>query len=64
MQSACAYIYICVCVVEGRRQMENLMDKTLYGWHEVENKEKVVVVRTLGYEGQWRNCTGGDLLKG
>ncbi len=44
--------------------MENLMDKTLYGWHEMENKEKVVVVRTLGYKGQWRNCTGGDLLKG
>ena len=47
--------------------MENLMDETVDGWHEMENKEKVVVrmrhVRMLGYEGWWRNCTGGDLLK-
>ncbi len=34
----------CACMVDERRQMETLMEKTVNEWPEMEDKEKVVVV--------------------
>ena len=32
----------CSCMVKDRRQMEGLMEETVKGWHEIENKENMV----------------------
>ena len=38
------YVIYCVRMVEERGQMKKLMEETVDRWHEMEYKEKVVVV--------------------
>ena len=45
------------------------MEETVDGWHVMEDKEMVVVgwrtrhARVREYVGQWRSCTGDNLLE-
>ena len=63
------FLLCCACMDKEEKQMENLMEETVDGWHVMEDKEVVVVVvvdedcDSAGYKGRVRSCTGGDLLE-